>query len=673
MNNLTKEQIEKMSDAQVYAALTQDFLERDGDTFVRIRRTERLGWEETLPKGTAYSERMLSPGSTEELLKSAYSHACDMIRAMNTPYKVQVNVSGKTSFTDTNVLYVASDVLTDNSLSVGQRLDAFTGYAVHEGSHLLYTDFQETRRNPAKNEIIRFLRNVLEDEMIEIRLGEEKPGLANFLQVSKYHAFDRYTHEIKKNPDAQKVELTDIVNAVLSMVRYPKLLTPDVVQTYGRLLLQIREVIKSYPADTKAVNEAADKIYDIILSEYEQQLKQEEKEKQQQQPQDGASHEPKENQSQENTGQSTEQNDGNPSGSKQGKGASQRKNSKNGSDKKESAVESSKSQDPSQKSDSEIKKEAHEKLEEEFDSIKKELENLASELKKGLNTDEIAKEFQKDDSELALECEGKIERGKNPNVIVTKQRDNKTSYDLALSRIRRYIPAVSKILRSNGTEYQTSLRGMRSGKMDPCKIAEAFQGVPSVYMRETQVKADKMSVALLIDESGSMYGEKMQAAKDTAVLFNEALRTVPNISLYIYGYTNGRNGKTLLFKYAEPGYSSKYSLGCIDSRWGTPTAEAINETVNRLSKSQDEQKLLIVVSDGEPDGPESEVTEQVKNAEKRSIKVLGISIDDGLPESSLKKMYGNYIKFTDMSRLVSDLSIILKKEVLNKTKKKYCD
>ena len=40
-----------------YTLLTRDFLDRDGDTFVRIRREGRLGWEETLPTEGEYSPR----------------------------------------------------------------------------------------------------------------------------------------------------------------------------------------------------------------------------------------------------------------------------------------------------------------------------------------------------------------------------------------------------------------------------------------------------------------------------------------------------------------------------------------------------------------------------------------------------------------------------------------
>ena len=75
----------------------------------------------------------------------------------------------------------------------------------------------------------------------------------------------------------------------------------------------------------------------------------------------------------------------------------------------------------------------------------------------------------------------------------------------------------------------------------------------------------------------------------------------------------------------------------------------------------------MIISDGEPDGPISEVALQTAKAEKKGIRVMGISIDDGLPVDSLKKMYGNYVKYTDMGTMVRELAKTLKHEVLGKT------
>ena len=78
-----------MSLEQKIQTLKEDFLDRDQTTFVKIRRTGRLGWESSIPEGTPYSDYMLSPASDEELIKNSYRLAEDMIKVMDTPFKVR--------------------------------------------------------------------------------------------------------------------------------------------------------------------------------------------------------------------------------------------------------------------------------------------------------------------------------------------------------------------------------------------------------------------------------------------------------------------------------------------------------------------------------------------------------------------------------------------------------
>lgn len=694
----SNQEIEAMTDGQVLAALSEDFLERDGDTFVRIRRSERLGWEETLPKGSSYSQRMLNPKNEEELLKSAYAHACDMITAMNTPFKVKVCVSGDRSFTDSRMLYVASDVLDDKTMTIGQRLDAFTGYTVHEGSHLLYTDFGI---RPTRNQITRFLHNVLEDEMIEIKLGEEKPGFANFIAAAKYHAFGRY----EKKADAQKSNtLTDIVNAILALVRYPKQLDMEMIREHGRLLLKARQIITPFPSSTSETMVAAERIRDLILSEYEDMIRNEQQNQSRQQTGDtaekeqggqqapsepqqgeGSDNDPKgQNQTSESAGEKESEEQKESQSSSTGnledseESGQEKQNGSNNGDKDETDEngqtenglhEEAGNETDGCPSDEEIAQAAEEALNDDFDRLKEALDELTTETGKPVDRENIAEGFKKNNKVLARECEGEFTRGARSNSVIYDAPQNKQEYLNSLHRIRKYIPAVSKILRSNGTEYKTCLRGLRSGVIDPCKIAEAYQGVASIYMREGQVKADRMTVALLVDESGSMFGEKIQAARDTAVLFAEALKSVGNVKLHVYGYTRDEF-ELELYRYLEPGKNNIYSLGSMRERNCTPTMQAINEVSRRIAPKKDEKTLLIVISDGAPDTSIQSVATETAKAKAKGIKVMGISIDDGLPESSLKKMYGSYVKYNDMGSMVSSLAKVLKKEVLESTGKK---
>ena len=272
--NLTTEQKIQM--------LTTDFLDRDQTTFVKIRRTGRLGWESSIPEGTPYSDYMLSPASDEELIKNSYRLAEDMIKIMDTPEKVIVRISPDGSKTNGKIIWVATEVFDDTDLPIGNRIDTFLGLAIHEGCHVLYTDFSAYKG--ITNGIIKFIENILEDERIERELGQKKPGLANFLKASKYYYFDRYSQKMKDEGKTEGLEtFPRLMNAIISLVRYPKTVEMSDLEEFADTLLQVRELLTPYPASTAQCVETAEKIFDII----KQYLQDEEKEKQKQQASDG--------------------------------------------------------------------------------------------------------------------------------------------------------------------------------------------------------------------------------------------------------------------------------------------------------------------------------------------------------------------------------------------------
>jgi cobalamin biosynthesis protein CobT len=214
-------------------------------------------------------------------------------------------------------------------------------------------------------------------------------------------------------------------------------------------------------------------------------------------------------------------------------------------------------------------------------------------------------------------------------------------------------------------EYKLIHRGMRSGMLDTGKIAEAFQGVPTVYMREGQVKSDKIAVCILIDESGSMYGEGETAARDTAVLLNEAIGTLQNVDLYIYGHST--DGGTALYVYREKSFCPKYALGSTDSRWGNNDGTAIREAAARVRKHTKENVLFFMISDGAPNESVEIVRQAVLDVEKQGFAIVAVSIE---PQYDPSLMYHRNVNLTDMSRLAVDLGKMVKKAIADNTNRK---
>lgn len=604
--------------------LTRDFLERDSNNnFVRIRRTGRLGWESTLPEGGAYSSFMLRPRSQEDLIKNAYGLACDMITVMDCPFKVDVRITADGSCTDSKTVWVATRMFDDADLSIGEKLDTFVGLAVHEGCHLLYTKFEASKN--CSNEIVHSLQNIIEDERIERECGEQKPGLANFLKSSKYYYFDKYRKDMQKDGQLNGLDtFKRLMNTILAYVRYPKALDSADLQEFADAMLEVREILLPYPTSTAESVSAAEKIYEVI-KEYIKQ------EQQNQQAAGGKG----------STGDESEGDSQNPQ-----PGDAEQQNGQAGSS----------AQDD---------RNAEQQMNKSFSQMQEALGNIASDPKNNLDDSDQSQTVKEDGGKAGKVCEGRLEAGAIKGTYIEKSTENRDIYNESLSRVKPYVSAINRALRFSSTEYKTSLRGMRSGMLDTGKLAEAFQGVPTVYLKEGEVKAEKVSVCILIDESGSMWGSGEQAARDTAVLLNEALKGIPNVDLYIYGHTADR--KTVnLFVYREKGFNKRYALGNTDSRAGNRDSVAIREACARVRKYTKENCLFFMLSDGAPNESTDMVRKAVQDVEKDGFRVVAISID---PYYDPSMMYSRNVTLSDLGTLAVELGKLVKKAVLDNTKK----
>lgn len=614
-----------MTTEQKIQAIRTDFLDRDQDNYVRIRRSGRLGWESLLPEGGCYSDLLRDCSGSADIIKEAYGMARDYIVAMDTPFKVTLRLSPEKNCTDSKVVYLATRVFDEQDMSEGQKIDTFLGLAIHEGCHLKWTDFSQMPSE--KNSIIRSLINILEDERIERLCGEHMPGYANFLKATKYYMFDRYA--MKQAESGVSESLSDgvrLLNAIISMVRYPKALREDDLNAFTDYLFDVRQILLSFPEDSKGTGRAAKDIYEVIRRFFENRKETQEKES--------------------GDGDNAEES-GHDDGTGQGSTDSGKKSCKEKEDKVNEALAG-------------------------LENIARDLQQMTSDtMGTPLSGSDMAESVKRDGCQLAGICENRVSLGSTSQAVLYRAPENKESYDEALRKVRKYVPAISKALHGHCTEYRTSYHSMRSGALDTGKLAEAYQGVQNVYMREGLVKSDRMAVCVLVDESGSMYGEKIQAAREVAVLLNESVSSIPAIDLYIYGhtygdrcrdsYSSGRNISELQV-YRERGYAPRKALGSIDARAGNLDSCAIREAAERMRKfSSCKNNLMFVITDGAPNEKYEILTSTVKRLETQGFNIVAVCIE---PSYDPSKLYTHHVRFTDMSSLALDLGKMIKKAII---------
>ena len=595
--------------------LMEDWLERDGETFVHIRKKGRLGWEKTLEAEDSYSSYLSDSLTQEELIKRAYSIAKDMIIVMDPPFKVYIRISnhGGHGSTDGKYVYVSTKVFDEPELSVGEKFDTFLGLVIHEGCHLLYTDLSWLHKFTF--EAVRSLWNIIEDERIERLCGDLKPGLANFLEKTKYYVFDHEYLDTTAGMEDELPPYEKLVSCFFKIIRYPRYLREEDVVEFAPYLKKIKEVALPYPDTTEQAVKLAYKVYEIIKELYIDK----EREK------------------------SEEDGDG--------------------------------------RSDDEITAEALRKFAEDAEKTSekfKEVSETPSESAPSgggrLKEDEMATAVSAKHGLLGEECEGLVETGGSRDTFFSRADSDQRRYLESLDRVKRYIPAIAKIMKGHCREYKLIHRSMRSGVLDTNKLVEAVQGVPAVYIREGAVHTDKIAVGVLIDESGSMGGLRIQAARDAAILINEALCSMPNVELFIYGHSGDMRYSmaTEMSVYREKGFAPKYALGSVTAKCENRDGVAIIEVAKRIRKQTKNPVILFVLSDGAPAAhgyggstAMAHVRSCVQQAENLGFSVIQVCINHCYDPS---KMFKNFVILEDMSTLAFELSKAIKKTAMTLAK-----
>lgn len=262
--------------------------------------------------------------------------------------------------------------------------------------------------------------------------------------------------------------------------------------------------------------------------------------------------------------------------------------------------------------------------------------------------------------------EGTVERGDSDKVFFEKPKGDRNDYLRDVRAVQKYVPRLKKILTGTDKNYDFNIQGCRSGILDTTKLAEAYQGVPQVYLRQGHVRTNKSTICVLIDESGSMGGKKEILARQAAILLNETFGKSLGVNLYIYGHTAdiGSIGYINLSVYREGShYNPKFSLSKSCAKSQNRDGDAILEVAKRVRKFTKENCIMFVISDGSPcaNGYEGipaikDTAAKVKEAEKLGFGIIQISIDTVY---DVKDMFDTYIdigyNLEEMPKLLNEI------------------
>ncbi|MDD3279541.1 MAG: VWA domain-containing protein [Lachnospiraceae bacterium] len=178
----------------------------------------------------------------------------------------------------------------------------------------------------------------------------------------------------------------------------------------------------------------------------------------------------------------------------------------------------------------------------------------------------------------------------------------------------------------------------------------------------------KLAVGLLIDESGSMSDEhRITHARKTAIVLYDFCKSL-NIPVTIYGHSTDGAG-VALYSYAEfdsLDSTDRYRLMDMSARGGNRDGAALRFVAEHLVGRPEQQKLLILISDGQPAdygyyGTEAEADLRgiKKEYEKKGITLFAAAI--GSDKENIKRIYKEgFLDITKLEDLPKNLTLLVK-------------
>lgn len=236
--------------------------------------------------------------------------------------------------------------------------------------------------------------------------------------------------------------------------------------------------------------------------------------------------------------------------------------------------------------------------------------------------------------------------------------------------------------------------GFRSGRLHGAALHKLSANDDRVFRRRFENKSKQTAVSLVIDNSGSMGGEKLTTAMQVAYALSQTLERV-KIAHEVLGFTTGAPGAkdapySETVKIYDEIKAEESRIGGCFSRFdtvimpiyksfderctpevrqrfaskasfqrdlgGNNDAESVEIAVKRLMKRREDRKVAIVLSDGYPavgcnhsvkHHQHSHLHRVIANAEKNHIDLIGI----GIMDDSVKSYYPKHVVINNVAEL----------------------
>jgi hypothetical protein len=595
----------------------------------------------------------LSEGAADTLKKYRLSSARKAISnfvSITTGKNIPVKFATNNSYTDGKSVVISGDI--DNP----EKFDIGVGLALHEGSHILLSDFNilhklesliptETFANAELKgvskweslRVIKDLSNVVEDRRIDNYIYKNAPGYREYYLKMYEHYFGDKVIEKGLESDDYKVE--NIESYMFRIINLMNAKT-DLVSLKG-----MREIYRLI--DLKNVDRLKNTTdtLNVAISLFETIIKYidvVEKPQDGNQSQNGSDGEQNgegqegDGNAQNMEGDSSEEQNGGPSMSSEGSNGSgsetgsdsEESDSENGSEGSESASDSN-SSSPSNSSGNSLSESNKRKL---GRVIKQQKDFLEGKTKKK----NITKSMEQDISSVESQGAEIVHVGddyrvgsKGCDVIVLKNLTKKmleddnfhmsycyTDWKTSEPSVKRVLSIeevsqaemmgtmLGKKLQVRNESRDTIYNRQKNGKIDGRMIASLGFDNENVFSQIFTDKFKKANIHLSIDASGSMGGTKWHQTMVNAIALAKATSMISNLEMQITFRYSDNNLPVILFAYdsRKDSYQKVKSIFPYLRESGTTPEGLTFEAIQKLlvPSSNDMDSFFVNISDGEP-------------------------------------------------------------------------
>lgn len=180
-----------------------------------------------------------------------------------------------------------------------------------------------------------------------------------------------------------------------------------------------------------------------------------------------------------------------------------------------------------------------------------------------------------------------------------------------------------------------------------------------------------MSMCILLDESGSMWGSKMEMAKKAMVMLERFAAGI-GVPLLVAGHHS--DGDTRLNIYSDfvstrPD-KDRYSLATIYASGCNRDGLAIRHCAEMLAERPEEIRLMVVISDGAPadsgyggEKANEDIRKTLAEFRRKGLIIYGAAIDDD--REVIQNLYGSgFLSITDLKSLPKTMVRLLRQNIV---------